>query len=329
MPKVLRLHEFTGPDGLRIDDITKPDPKGNEVRFNVEAFALNYGDFELMENGYVFSIDLPSRMGDEASGIVDAIGPEVTQFKIGDRVSSMPWMNEGYGVNGEFAIVPETFLAKYPENLTAAEGCSIWVTYLTAYYALVEISKIKKDDFILITAASSSAGLAAMDVAHLLGATAIGTTRTSENKQFLIDAGVDHVIVTSKEDISERVQDISKGKGARVIYDPIGGPLVMKYAGAMGQNCDIYLYGGMDPRPTVIPEMEMIRKAAVARPYSVYNHIYDKEQRERGVKYIYEALESGKIKPRVDRTYPLEDFRKAFDYQLKGKGRTGKIIILP
>jgi len=283
----------------------------------------------LMENGYVFSIDLPSRMGDEASGIVDAIGPEVTQFKIGDRVSSMPWMNEGYGVNGEFAIVPETFLAIYPENLTAAEGCSIWVTYLTAYYALVEISKIKKDDFILITAASSSAGLAAMDVTHLLGATAIGTTRTNENKQFLIDAGVDNVIVTADENISEKVQDISKGKGARVIYDPIGGPLVMEYAGAMGQNCDIYLYGGMDPRPTVIPEMEMIRKAAVARPYSVYNHIYDKEQRERGVKYIYDALESGKIKPRVDRTYPMEDFRKAFDYQLKGKGRTGKIIILP
>ncbi len=282
-----------------------------------------------MENSYVFSVTLPSRIGDEAAGVVDAIGPDVKKFKIGDPVSSLPWMNEGYGVDGEFAIVPETFVVSYPEGLSAAEGCSIWVTYLTAYFALVEISGIKSDDFVLITAASSSAGLAAMDVTHLLGATAIGTTRTHANKPFLLEAGVDHVIVTADENISERVQEISEGKGAKVIYDPVGGPLVQEYAGAMGQGCDIYLYGGMDPRPTVIPEIEMTQKAAVLRPYSVYHHMYDEEQRERGVKFIYDALESGKIKPRIDRTFPLKDFRKAFDYQLKGKGRTGKIIITP
>ena len=108
MPKVLRLHEFSGPSGLQIDDVPLTEPKDNEVRFKVEAFSLNYGDYELMENGYVFSIDLPSRIGDEAAGVVDAVGSKVTRFKIGDRVSSMPWMNEGYGVDGEFAIVPES-----------------------------------------------------------------------------------------------------------------------------------------------------------------------------------------------------------------------------
>jgi len=329
MPKILRLHEFIGPDGLRIDEVDAALPESNEVRFKVDAFALNYGDFELMENGYVFSVKLPSRIGDEAAGIVDAVGPDVTQFEIGDRVSSLPWMNEGYGVDGEFAIVPETFLAHYPDNLSAVEGCSIWVTYLTAYYALVEISKVKEGDYVLITAGSSSAGMAAMDVAHLLGATAIGTTRTDANKQFILDSGFDHVIVTGTEDISERVQKISNGKGARVIYDPIGGPQVMEFAGAMDQNCDIYLYGGMDPRPTVVPEIEMTQKAAVLRPYSVYQHIYDEEQKERGIKYIYEALKSEKIKIRIDRTYPFEKFREAIDYQLKGKGRTGKIVITP
>ncbi len=106
MPKVLRLHEFKGPAGLRIDELPLTEPDGNEIRIKVDAFSLNYGDFELMDNGYVFSVDLPSRIGDEAAGVIDAVGPDVTGFKIGDRISTMPWMNEGYGVDGEFAIVP-------------------------------------------------------------------------------------------------------------------------------------------------------------------------------------------------------------------------------
>ncbi len=157
------------------------------------------------------------------------------------------------------------------------------MSYLTAYYALAEISRVKNGDFVLITAASSSAGLAANDMAHLLGATAIGATRTKDNKPFLLKEGADHVIVTKDEDISEKTMEISGNKGAGVIYDPIGGPLVQEYANAMAAGCDIFLYGGMDPRPTIIPEIEMTQKAAVMRPYSVYHHIYDPAQRERGV----------------------------------------------
>lgn len=246
MAKILRLHEFTGPSGLRIDEMAVVEPEKNEVRIKVDAFSLNYGDFELMNNGYVFSVELPSRMGDEAAGTVEAIGPDVKNFRVGDRVSTMPWMNAGYGVDGEFAIVPEIFVAKYPDNLTPAEGCSIWVSYLTAYYALAEISQVKSGDFVLITAASSSAGLAAIDMAHLLGATPICTTRTSDNKPFLLTEGADHVIITEDENISEKTMEISAGKGAKVIYDPIGGALVQEYANAMATGCDIYLYGGMD-----------------------------------------------------------------------------------
>ena len=329
MPKILRLHEFKGPAGLRIDELPLTKPEGNEVSIKVDAFSLNYGDFELMNNGYVFSVDLPSRIGDEAAGVIDAVGKDVKHLKIGDRVSTLPWMNEGYGVDGEFAIVPETFVAKYPENLTPAEGCSIWVAYLTAYYALAQISQVKKGDYVLITAATSSAGLAAIDMAHLLGATAIGTTRTQDNKPFLIESGADHVIVTQDEDISKKVMEFSSNKGASVIYDPIGGKIVQEYANAMAMGCDIYLYGGMDQNPTIIPEIEMTQKAAVLRPYSVYHHIYDPEQRKQGVNFVYDAIEKGKIKPRVDRVFPFDEFARAFEYSLAGKGRTGKIVIKP
>ena len=329
MPKVLRLHEYKGPDGLQIDELPLTEPKDNEVRFKVEAFALNYGDFELMENEYMFSMDLPSRIGDEASGVVDAIGPNVTKFKIGDRVSSMPWMNEGYGVNGEFAIVPEMFLAKYPGNLTPAEGCALWVSYLTAYYAMAQISQVKSGDYVLITAAVAAASMAAMDMANLLGATVIGTKRTQQDKDWLLEQGAAHVIITNDEDVSARVQEITGGKGCRVIYDAIGGHFVQRYVGAMGKGCDIYLYGGMDGRPTILPEIEMTQAGAVLRPFTVYNHIYDSEQRSRGVKFVYDAAKSGKIKPRIDRIFAFEDFREAFAYQLAGKGRRGKIIITP
>ncbi len=328
MPRVLRLHEFSGPSGLQIDELPLVEPTRNEVRIQVDAFALNYGDFELMENGYVFEVELPSRMGDECAGTIDAIGPDVTDLKVGERVSTIPWMNAGFGVDGEFAIVPETYVKRYPANLSATEGCSIWVQYLTAYYALIEISKVGEGDFVLITAATSSAGMAAIETAHKAGAKVIGTTRSPENVTYLADdIGCDFVIDTNIHNIGEKVLEFTDGKACRAIYDPVGGRIVQDYEEAIGRNCDIYLYGGMDPSPTIVPEIKMTQMAAVFRPYSVYNHICYPEQLERGINYVYKALESGDFKPKIDRVFEFEDYKEAFAFQKVGKGRRGKIVI--
>ncbi|MFK7865374.1 MAG: zinc-dependent alcohol dehydrogenase family protein [Pseudohongiellaceae bacterium] len=330
MAKVLRLHAFKDygdVSGIALDDVDVPEPQDKEVRIKVDAFSLNYGDFELFSNNYMFSMDLPARFGDECAGTVDAIGSGVTAFKVGDRVSTIPWMNVGYGVDGEFAIVPEDFVALSPSNLSSEEACCIWVAYLTAYYALFEISKVSADDYVLITAASSSAGMAAMELCRMVGAKTIGTSRTNKNRDFLLSIGFDHVIAQSDNDMSESIMAFTAGQGARIIYDPIGGKIVQDYANGLAQNAIIFLYGGMDQNPTILPEIEMTQKAACLRPFSVYNHVYQRESRERGITFVREALERGDIKAYVEKTYPIEDFASAFKDQLASSTRRGKMVV--
>ena len=327
MPKALRIHSFSGIDGLRLDEVEMPEPSGVEIRIKVDAFALNYGDFGLMQDDYVFSLELPSCFGDEATGVVDALGPKATKFELGERVSTVTFLNEGYGVNAEYALFPEDYLARYPANLSPAEGTSIWVQYLTAYYALYVTAGIGPADFVLITAASSSAGIGGTQLAKLAGARVIGTSRTSANRDFILETGADHVIATQEENVAERILEITGGAGARIVYDPVGGPLTAAYADALGQDAIVFLYGDMSGEPTHVPLSEAIRRNAVIRPHSVYNFVNRKELRESGIAFVYKALEDGRIRPYIDRTFPLERCREAFAYQLAARNRRGKIIV--
>lgn len=117
MARSIRIHAGSGFGRMRLDELPIPEPSTNEVRIKVDAFALNYGDFDLMDGDYPFRLELPSTFGDEASGVVDAVGPDVSEFEIGDRIGTLPWMNSGYGVNGEFALVPEYYVTHSPANL--------------------------------------------------------------------------------------------------------------------------------------------------------------------------------------------------------------------
>jgi len=330
MAKVLRLHEYKGLDGIRLDDISVTEPGHGQVRINVDRFALNYGDFEMFEDEYTFSLGtLPARFGDECSGVIDAVGQGVTGFKVGDKVSSLPWMNAGFGIAGEFAIVPADFVTHYPDNLSVDEASSVWIAYLTAYYPLFDDAGIKPDDYVLITAASSSAGIAAMEVCRMVGAKTIGTSRSTNNHEFLKEIGFDHVIAQTDGNMSESIMEFTSGKGVRIIYDPIGGAIVQEYADAFAQNAIVFLYGGMDPTETTLPEMQMTEKAVVFMPYTLYNYIYDKEGRERGLKFCYDGLKSGQLRPFVEKVFPIEEFKDAFEYQQKATRRVGKLLISP
>jgi NADPH:quinone reductase-like Zn-dependent oxidoreductase len=322
MAKYIRIHEGAGIDRLHLDDLPMPEPDNDEVRIRVEAFSLNYGDFGLMEGDYPFTVELPSTFGDEACGVVDAIGPRAKTFKVGDRVGTLPWMNDGYGVNGEFAIVPEYYVAPCPEKLSANEGASIWVQYMTAYYGMYTAANIHPGDVLLNCAASSSAGIAATQLAKLAGATVIGTTRGNDNIE-------DYVISTSTDDVSARILDITGGRGVRVVYDPVGGPLTQQYAAGLGHKAIVLLYGSMSEQDTVVPINEMIQKSAIMQPHSVYSYINDPELKAEAIKFISDALNDGRLATCVDRSFPLADFRAAYEYQWAAKNRRGKILINP
>ena len=200
--KIVRFHKLGGPEVLQLDELPLPEPGPGEVRLRVKAIGLNRAEVMFRMGRYLAQPELPSKIGYEASGIVEAVGPGVDQSWIGKTASTVPaFAVNVYGVYGEVTVVPVYAIAQYPEKLSYEEGTSIWMQYLTAYGALIQQGKLAKGDFVLITAASSSVGIAAIEIVRAEGAISIATTRTSKKKAELLALGADHVIATEEEDL--------------------------------------------------------------------------------------------------------------------------------
>jgi NADPH:quinone reductase-like Zn-dependent oxidoreductase len=244
----------------------------------------------------------------------DNMNPSLT-FSIGN-----------YGVYGESAIVPAYSVAGYPDNLSATEGAAIWMQYMTAFGALVEYGQLKKEDTVLITAASSSVGLAAMQIVKSIGAMAVATTRGDGKKTFLLEAGADHVIVTDKEDVAATIKAITDGKGATIIFDPVAGPFLEKLAGAAADRAVIFQYGALSPAPTPFPLFEAIGKGLTVRGYTLFEIVKDPEKMARGKKFAYDGLASGALKPIIARTFPLEEIVQAHRF-MESNQQIGKIVV--
>jgi NADPH:quinone reductase-like Zn-dependent oxidoreductase len=195
--KIVRFHQTGGPEVLVLDELPLPEPGAGEVRLRVKAIGLNRAEVMFRMGRYLVQPKLPSKLGYEASGIVEAVGTGVDAAWIGKTVSTVPaFPADVYGVYGEVAIVPAFAIAEYPAQLSFDEGTSIWMQYLTAYGALNMHGKIAKGDFVVITAASSSVGLAAIEIARAEGAIGIATTRTSKKKAELLAAGADDFLLS-------------------------------------------------------------------------------------------------------------------------------------
>jgi len=328
MPKQVLFYNTGNADVLKIEDLPLTDPGQGEVRLKVEAIGLNRAEIMFRNGQYLESPKFPSRLGYEAAGIIDAIAPDVTGFKVGDRVSTIPSFSMGkYGVYGESAIVPVHAVATYPDSLTAAEGTSIWMQYITAYGAIVEYGQLNKKHAVLITAASSSVGIAAIQITKAAGALVIATTRGPKKKQSLLEAGADHVIVTDEEDLAQRVMAITGDKGANIIFDPIGGPQVTALAHAAAQGATIFAYGALSPEPTPFPLFEALGKGLSVRGYTLFEITSDNAKLSSAKKYIYDGLQSGALKPILARTFSLDDISDAQRY-MESNQQIGKIVVL-
>ncbi len=327
MPKIIRFHETGGADVLKIEHLPLTEPGEGEVRIKVEAISLNRADVMFRQGQYLEDPELPSRLGYEAAGIVDAVGPGTSDIRIGDPVSTIPAFSMGkYGVYGESAIVPDYAVARYPDNLSATEGASIWMQYLTTFGALIDIGQLKEGNTALITAASSSVGLAAIQITKAVGALAIATTRGADKKQFLLNAGADQVIVTDEEDLVQKVMASTSEKGADLIFDPVGGPLLETLADAAAAGATIFEYGALSPAPTIFPLFTALKKGLIVRGYTLFEIVNDPERLARGKQYVYDGLQSGALKPIIDRTFPLDAIADAHRY-LESNQQKGKIVV--
>ena len=327
MPKIVRFHETGAAEVLKLEDLPLIEPGEGEIRLKVEAIGLNRAEVLFRQGQYLQNPEPPSRLGYEAAGTVDAVGPGVSGVQNGDRVSTIPSFSMGeYGVYGESAIVPVYAVARYPDILSAVEGAAIWMQYLTVFGALIEFGQLKNNDSILITAASSSVGLAAIQTTKAAGALAIASTRSAGKKQFLLEAGADHVIVTDEEDLAEAVMAITSGKGASIIFDAVAGPLLETLAGAAASGAIIFEYGALSPAPTIFPLFSSLAKGLTVRGYTLFEITRDPEKLARGKQYVYDGLQSGALKPIIDRIFPLDAIADAHRY-LESNQQKGKIVV--
>ena len=234
-----------------------------------------------------------------------------------------------YGVYGESAIVPAQVVAPFPDNLSFEQGTAIWVQYLTAYGALVYYGQMKRGDYVIITAASSSVGYSAIQLAKAAGAIAIATTRTSKKKQKLLDAGADYVIATQEEDLVARVMDITSGHGADLIFDPIAGSFVETLAQAAAIGATIFVYGAlsMEIETTPFPLMTALSKGLKVQAYTLFEITGHPERLEQGKRYVYDGLSSGLLKPIIEpQVFSLENIVEAHRY-MESNQQNGKIIV--
>ena len=327
MSRVIRFHRIGGPEVLQIDNIEVPPPGPKEVRIAVKALGLNRAEAMFRSGRYLEQPVLPSRLGYEAAGVVEAVGTGVEGLKTGDAVSTIPAFPLGkYGVYGDVATVPAAAVAKHPASLSWSEAAAIWMQYLTAYGALIDVARLAQGDFLLVPAASSSVGIAALQIARMMGATPIALTRKGDKREALTRLGAAFVIATDSQDLVAEVQKITKGKGARVAFDPVGGPTIVKLAAALAPRGILFQYGALSPEPTPLPLLEILGKSLTIRGYVLFEITSDRERLERGKQFVIDGLASGKLKPIIARTFPLNEIVESHRY-LESNQQIGKIVV--
>jgi NADPH:quinone reductase-like Zn-dependent oxidoreductase len=327
MARVVRFHQVGEPEVLRLEEVEVPPPGKGEVQISVKALGLNRAESMFRRGEYLEDPKLPARLGYEAAGTVAAVGPGVQGFKVGDAVSTIPAISmNAYGVYGDLTNAPAYAVTHHPASLSWVEAAAVWMQYLTAYGALIDIAKLTKGDTVLIPAASSSVGLAAIQIANRIGAVPVALTRGRSKRQVLLDQGAAHVIVTDEQDLVKEVLGITGGKGARVVFDPVGGPAFAKLVRATAQLGILFLYGALSPEPTRLDALDVLGKWATIRGYVVAEILSDPQRRERAIKFVNDGLADGSFKPLIAKTFPLEKIVEAHRY-LESNQQIGKIVV--
>lgn len=327
MSRTIRFAQAGGPEVLQFVETQVRAPGAGEVRIEVKAIGINRAESMWRQDAYIEPVTFPAGLGYEAAGFVEAVGEGVTTLGVGDAVSVIPSfsMND-YTTYGESILLPADTVVKHPASMSFIEAASIWMMFVTAYGALIEDAKVGTGDFVIIGAASSSVGLAAIQLAGYAGATTIALTRTSRKKSRLEEIGAAHVIATKEVDMLEAVMKITGGAGARVVFDPVGGADFSKLASALSFQGVAYVYGLLADGLTPIPVLDMIAKMTTIKAHNIWLTSGDVAGREAAAEYVLAGLAAGALKPVIDRTFRFGDMVGAHRY-LEDNDQFGKIVV--
>lgn len=326
MPRIVRFHRHGGPEELRIDEIAVEAPAPHEVQIRVHALGLNRAEALMRAGTYIETPPLPARLGLEAAGIVAAVGADVAHVAPGDAVSVIPPVSMIRDpTHGEVANLAAAHVVKHPPMLDFASAAALWMPFLTAYGALIDLAQLRAGDTVAITAASSSVGLAAIQIARSVGARAVAITRTSGKEAALRAFGADDVVMTARDDVEARLKAIAPD-GVRVVLDAVSGALVTPLTAAMARGGILIAYGGLAPEPTPFPLFTALGKCLTLRGYLVHEIVENAAKLDAAKRAILDGVARGVFTPVIAKSFAFDDIVEAYRY-LESNDQFGKVVV--
>lgn len=310
--------------GTGLADIAVQEPGAGEVLIAVRATSVNFPDILMCQGKYQFKPEPPFVPGLDCAGEIVALGAGVTDWAIGDEIVS----GARLGGFAEFVVLSAAAIQKKPPKLSWEEAAAYQAAYLTAYVALVRRANLQAGETLLVHGAAGGVGLAAVQLGLHLGARVIATSASPDKLHALRDLGVEHTLLV-QDGFREAVKALSDGRGADVVFDPVGGDVFDESVRCMAFDGRLLVIGFTSGRiPTVSVNMPLIKGFSVM---GVRAGEYGRQFPERGrenVKAVYDLVASGSLKPYVGAVFALEDVRAAFDLMLS-RQLVGKAVIVP
>ncbi len=323
--RAVSVDRWTEPRDLEVSEIAEPEPGPGALAVDVRAAGCNFADILTVQGRYQVKPPFPFVPGLEFAGTVRALGEGVTAFAVGDRVFGAP----GLGCFAEVAVVPSALTFALPEGMSFEEGAALPITYPTSYAALVTRAALQAGETLLVHAAAGGVGLAAVQIGVALGARVIATAGGAEKCEIARRNGAEHTIDYRSEDFVDRVLEITGGRGADVIYDSVGGDTLDRSLKCIAWNGRLLVIGfASGTIPSVKANRILLKNISlVGLHWSAYP-----EREPEAIAPVFEGLlrlyDTGKIRPLVSASYPLEELPTALE-ALGARRTTGKVVVLP
>lgn len=322
--RAIHCHELDGPEALVLEEADTPEPGPGQVRLAVHAASVNFADTLMIRGLYQEKPPTPFTPGMEAAGVIDAVGADVSDVAVGDRVMG----TLGWGGFAEAAVTDAGNVFKIPDGMTMPHAACFPVAYGTSHVGLAHRGQLKSGEILLVHGAGGGVGVSAVQIGKAMGARVIGTARGKAKLDTAREAGADDVIDYSKEDIRERVLELTDGHGADVIYDPVGGDVFDTSLRCIAWEGRLLVIGFAAGRIPEAPANRLLLKncSAVGVFWGAYRkHNFDVVTRS--FEELFRMYEAGQVAPLVGNQYSLEDTAQAFT-DLEDRKVTGKAVVL-
>ena len=325
MAKAVRFYETGGPDVLKVEDVAVGEPGDGEVRIRHVAVGMNFAD-TYFRQGY-YPVPLPNGMGVEASGVIEAVGPKVNGYRVGDRIT---YTGSPLGAYSTERVMPIGSLIKLPVDITHETAAAMTMRGLSAAYWLLKTNPwMKSGDTILIHAAAGGVGLIAVQWAKLLGLRVIGTVSTAEKAAMAKAHGCDEIIFYRSEDVPARVRELTDGQGVTTVYDTVGKDT---FAGSLKSLKRRGVLVGCGTASGPFPPIDALQMAIQGSVYftrpALADYIADPAERAELANALFDHVSSGRIKIEINQRYELDDAVQAHRDIEAGKTTGSSIFVI-